>query len=91
VNGTPVSAQPATGQEAYDAILKTFGDPAKLTAAQIHAKLDAMSTADLHTFLKGMGVPDAAIAKNDDATLKKLLGDTLIEISNPSTTSAGTN
>lgn len=78
--GTATPASPAPEEEIYQLIIDTFGDPTKLTAATITTKLDAMSSAELRTFLTAMGVPESALAKADDATLKKLLGETLIEI-----------
>ena len=84
-NAAPTIEQPpaptATAQErATRAIVATFGDPTLLTKEKITAKLDAMSSAELRSFLTELGIPEDALAKADDATLRKLVTDTLVEI-----------
>jgi hypothetical protein len=86
--GTPVppagSAASATETAQADAIsaaiMATFGDTKDLTPEKIKAKLETMSSADLRAFLTKLGVPEAALQKTDDATLRKLLQETLEEV-----------
>ncbi len=82
---TSATAEPpptsASAQErAMQAIITTFGDPTTLTKASIIMKLDAMSSVELRTFIVEMGIPASALEKTDDATLRKLVEDTLVEI-----------
>ncbi len=63
------------------AIEETFGDPATLTPEIIAQKLEAMSSIELRGFLAKVGIPENALQKADDATLRKLLTESLAEIS----------
>jgi hypothetical protein len=63
------------------AFLNTFGDPTQLTRAQADAILDDMSTSELRDFFTQMGVPQDAVDKADDQTLRQLVSDALDEIS----------
>jgi hypothetical protein len=76
-SGSTATAPP----DAYQAIVETFGDPATLTPESIATKIAAMSSAELRAFLTEMGIPEAALQKADDATLRQLLSETLGEIS----------
>ncbi len=86
-NAAPATEQPpapaptATAQErSMQAIITTFGDPTLLTKEKITTKLDAMSSVELRSFITELGIPEDALAKADDATLRKLVEDTLVEI-----------
>lgn len=61
-------------------ISETFGDPSTLTPDSIKASLKTMSAADLRTFLTKLGIPEEALKKADDATLRQLINDTLNEM-----------
>jgi hypothetical protein len=76
----PTSVAPASGDGAYQTILETFGDPAALTPAIVATKLDAMSSDELRGFLVKMGIPIKALEKADDAMLKQMLEETMIEV-----------
>ncbi len=77
---TPPPSSASAQERAMQAIVTTFGDPTKLTKETITAKLDAMTSAELRGFIVELGIPESALAKADDATLRKLVEDTLIEI-----------
>lgn len=62
-------------------IAETFGDPNQLTPEKITEGLEAMSSEELREFLKKLGLPEEAIARTDDATLRRLLRETLTEVS----------
>lgn len=68
------------GDTIVQVITDSFGDISTLTPARISQTLTAMSTADLKTFLGKLGIPEGAISKADDATLRKLVQESLIEI-----------
>jgi hypothetical protein len=93
---TPPTQQPAAPPAAPKeeqillVITETFGDPAALTPEGIKTKLESMSSVELRTFLVKMGVPEKALQKADDATLRKLLEETLTEISAASQPAEGT-
>ena len=76
----PASSETAQ-ERSMRAIITTFGDPTLLTKEKIIAKLDAMSSTELRSFIAELGIPEDALAKADDATLRKLVEDTLVEIS----------
>lgn len=78
-NVTPQQVEAAT-DIALQSIIATFGDPTKLTKEAAQAKIAAMTSDELHTFLRSIGVPDEAMAKTDDATLKRMLGETMVEV-----------
>jgi hypothetical protein len=87
---TPVPQQPAGTPTANEqmilkAIVETFGDIDKLTPEKIAEQLKAMSSPDLRIFLLKIGIPQAALDKNDDATLRMLLQETLQELSGSGT------
>lgn len=77
----PTPAPPATDTAILQAFTKAFGDVTKLTDADISSKVGQMSSADLRAFLQSIGMPPEAVSKNDDATLRRLLKDTLAELS----------
>lgn len=82
---TPAATGPATGPAQQEVILaaitETFGDPATLTPEIIADRLATMSSAELRTFLVKVGIPENVLQKADDATLRKLLTESLAEIS----------
>lgn len=63
------------------AFLTTFGDPTQLTRAEAEAILDGMTTDELRDFFVLMGVPEDAVDKADDQTLRQLVNDAFDEIS----------
>jgi hypothetical protein len=77
---TPQGPNDATAQRELQAITETFGDPSTLTKEQVVAKLEAMSSADLRAFLVKMGLPQAALEKADDKTLRSALEESLGEL-----------
>ncbi len=88
------NAQSVADQQRYmQAISDTFGDPNKLTPQIIKDGLLKMSATDLRSFLGKLGIPTEALQKADDATLRKLVSDTLNEmvIQNDANAAAGTN
>lgn len=77
----PTPAAPTSGEDgAYQIILETFGDPTALTPAIVATKLDAMSSDELRGFLVKMGIPTKALEKADDAMLRQMLEETMIEV-----------
>ncbi len=70
-----------SGAQAIQAFTEAFGDLDTLTPEIVRVKLAAMSTADLRAFFVKLGIPEAAVAKADDATLRQLVLDTLQELS----------
>jgi len=85
--GTGNTSSAATGSQVTlsetklaEAFIKAFGDLNKLTPETISAKVDVLSSGQLHEFLLGIGIPQQAIDKNTDATLRQLLKETLAEI-----------
>lgn len=78
--GGSAAPAPTSQEQQMKAIIDTFGDPSALTKEKITMKVDAMSSVDLRTFLITMGVPQNALDKSDDTTLRKLLEDTLVEL-----------
>jgi hypothetical protein len=62
-------------------ITETFGDPNTLTPEEIAEGLERMSPGELRAFLVKLGIPEAALEKADDATLRALLKETLTELS----------
>lgn len=85
-DGTKVSASQA--ERAAKAIIETFGDPTTLTKEKVAAKIGSMTSAELRAFLVELGISEDALGKADDATLRKLLQDTLIEVAASSRGSA---
>ena len=79
-SGAAPTATLPDGDTIVQVITETFGDIGALTPASISAKLSAMSSAQLKGFLVKLGVPEAALAKADDATLRALLQESLTEI-----------
>lgn len=81
------STVPSAATEAEQAALivkaieETFGDPSTLTPEIIAEKLAAMSSTELRGFLAKVGIPESALQKADDAMLRKLLTESLAEIS----------
>ena len=78
--GGSTAPAPTPQEQQMKAIFDTFGDPAALTKEKITTKVGAMSSVDLRAFLITMGVPQNALDKSDDTTLRKLLEDTLVEL-----------
>lgn len=83
---SPTAAKPpptevAQAEIVLQAITETFGDPSTLTPEIIAAKLEAMSSTELRSFLAKVGIPESALQKADDVTLRKLLTESLAEIS----------
>lgn len=89
--GGTTTAQPAAStpiqtpeeQRVMEAIIETFGDIELLTPQKIAEQLGAMSSPDLRAFLLKIGIPQEALNKADDATLRQLLQETLQELSAP--------
>ncbi len=79
--GTGTAVPSSADAAVYRAFTKAFGDISKMSDADIAQKVDQMSSADLRSFLESIGMPPQAIAKNDDATLRRLLKDTIGELS----------
>ena len=86
------AAVPGDEERYMQAIKETFGDPDKLTPEGIKESLLTMSVTDLRSFLGKLGIPATALQKADDATLRKLISDTLNEIviQNEAAANAGT-
>lgn len=98
--GTTSGSNPATGQagtptggtsseaeaKVMAVIEETFGPVSTLTPKKIKEGLETMSPTDLRIFLGKLGVPAQALQKADDATLRKLVEDTLSEIAVPEDT-----
>ncbi len=88
--GTPTTSTSADAEAKVMAVIaETFGDPNQLTPQKITDGLQKMPSDQLREFLGKLGVPAAALQRADDATLRKLITDTLNEIavSPPSGTS----
>ncbi|MEY4745254.1 MAG: hypothetical protein RL272_1199 [Candidatus Parcubacteria bacterium] len=79
--GQPTTSTSAGAEEKVMAVIaETFGDPNQLTPEKIADGLKKMSPNELRAFLGKLGVPAQALQRADDATLRKLITDTLNEI-----------
>lgn len=78
---TTVASETEKAEVILRAIEETFGDPSTLTPEIIAEKLAAMSSTELRSFLAKVGIPETALQRADDATLRKLLTESLAEIS----------
>lgn len=67
-------------QRILAAIQETFGDLNNLTPEVIAEGMEKMSPTELREFLAKLGIPQAALDKADDATLRTLLKETLDEL-----------
>lgn len=76
-NAPPQAASP---EQISAAITETFGDPNTLTTKQVADGIAKMSSVELRAFLIKLGVPQKVLDKTDDTTLRKLLSDSLNEM-----------
>lgn len=77
---TGVSAEPGVTQDqakVLSAMDKLFGDIKDPTPEAISQRIMSLPGQDLRDFLKTMGIPQEALDKADDATLKAMLADTI--------------
>jgi hypothetical protein len=82
--GAPTTGTSSDAEAKVMAVIEeTFGPVATLTPQKIKDGLETMSAADLRIFLGKLGIPAQALQKADDATLRKLVTDTLSEIAVP--------
>lgn len=80
-SGQPTTSTSADAEAKVMAVIaETFGDPNTLTPEKIADGLKTMSPNQLREFLGKLGVPTQALQRADDATLRKLVSDTLNEI-----------
>jgi hypothetical protein len=77
IAATEAASTPAQPDAATIAVTEVFGDVRTLTSESIAARIAAMSSSDLRTFLAELGVPIAEIGRMDDATLRSLLQQTM--------------
>ncbi len=87
---TPAGSEAPASAQAVQAFVDTFGDLDTLTPESVTAKLQTMSTDDLRTFFIKMGIPQSAVAKADDATLRKLVLDTVAQLQQANLTGGST-
>jgi hypothetical protein len=83
------SADAAIAADAVaQAITETFGDIQTLTPEKIEAELARMDGPKLRAFLTKLGIPQEALQKADDTTLRSVLQQTMEEIAAGATGSA---
>ncbi len=68
------------------AMERVFGDLNSLTPEKMNERLQALTPEELRTFMLEIGVPQTMLDQADDATLRQLLADTMVEMPAPETT-----
>lgn len=77
---TTPAPDPLTADQIAQAIVAIFGPLDKLTPESISTKVAAMSTEELSNFLLAIGLPQETINRTDEATLRKIVSDTIGEL-----------
>jgi hypothetical protein len=80
LDATTTAPDPLTADQIAQAIVAIFGPLDKLTPENINAKVTAMSTEELSNFLLAIGLPQETIGRTDEATLRKIVSDTIGEL-----------
>ncbi len=94
-NAAAEGSQPGLSQREIDLlniIMSVFGDPSQLTPETVKTRVDSMSSQDLRDFLLKLGIPQQALDKSDDTTLRLLVTETITEMiteQNPTSTNSG--
>ena len=79
--GTPTGGTSSSAEaKVMEVIEETFGPVDQLTPEKITADLENMPPNELRVFLGKLGIPAQALTRADDATLRKLLRETLDEL-----------
>jgi hypothetical protein len=62
------------------AMEKVFGGMNEMTPETMNQRLQELSTEELRQFMRDIGVPEEMLEKTDDATLRQILAETLVDI-----------
>jgi len=68
---------------------RVFGDMTDLTPEAMNQRLQELTPEELRQFMADIGVPPEMLNKTDDATMRKLLAETLVEIKDDVPTTDG--
>lgn len=89
VSTTEPSATDQAAAAAAQALVETFGDITAMTAEQIQAKLNSLSSRELKDFFIRVGLPQDTVEQASDDLLRQLFMETLRETGAPGATPAG--